>query len=240
MSTTAPPPRIGVLRPASASTDPAVALAEARVIRHELARRLGEVSIDLRNDGATIDPWLPLEHAAWPGDVDATIDLTPVTGTQPPRLLALFARTVEPAAADVRWRMLHHLGILPVEQLDDAELERRLPRPQRPTDLWLVVRDATELDVTETRLDALRSADSDETRAVDGWLDEVVAGLSIETGPMIARLTARVAELESALAEATSAAARSERLALDRIDELQAECDVLRERLARTELDTAR
>jgi hypothetical protein len=229
-------PRIGVLRPSTASHDPVVALAEARIVRHELTRRLGEVSIDFRNEGAVFAPWLPVEHGAWPSDVDATIDLTPVTGPEGPRLLSVFARTVDPTAADVRRRMLTHLGVLPVDLLDDAELQRRLPTPQRPTDVWLLVNAADRTDLSDPRVGALRG-DARESAAIDVWYDECVAGLPVDITPTVIRLTARIDELEVALADAQSEAARSERLALERLDELQTAYDVLRERLVRTELD---
>jgi hypothetical protein len=225
-----------VLRPSTASHDPVVALAEARIVRHELDRRLGAVSIDLRNEGGVIGPWLPVEHGAWPSDVDATVDLSPVTGPDGPHLLSVFARTVDPTAADVRRRMLTHLGVLPVDLLDDDELQRRLPVPQRPTDVWLLVHAADRTDLSEPHIAAFHG-DAREAAAIDAWFDEVVAGLPLEAAPTVTRLTARVDELEVALADAQSDAARSERLALDRLDELQSQCDVLRERLARTELD---
>lgn len=228
--------RIGVLRAATASRDPAVASAEARVVRHELERRLGAVSLDLRTEGGPLAPWLPSEHAAWPGDVDATIDLTPVTGPDRPRLLSAFARTVDPTAADIRRRMLAHLGLLPVDTLDDAELDRRLPTPRRPTDLWLLLTAADGTDLSDPHLAALRG-DPDEVAELDAWFDECAAGLPVDTAQTVTHLTARVRELEAALADAQSDAARSERLALDRLDELHAEHDVLRERLARTALD---
>jgi hypothetical protein len=232
----APALRIGVLRPSTASPDPVVALAEARVVRHELSRRLGEVNIDFRNDGGIIDPWLPAEHGAWPGDVDATIELSPVTGAEGPHLLAVFARTVDPTAADVRRRMLAHLGVLPIDHLDDDELHRRLPAPRRPTDVWLLARAAEVIDLSDRQLGSLRG-DDEEAAAIDAWFDQCVAGLSIDTSPTVARLSARVDELETALTDAQSDAARSERLALDRLEELQSRYDVLRERLTRTELD---
>ena len=49
-------PRIGVVRPAGGH--PVAAAAEARVVRHELERRLGPVTLDLRVDGDDpIGPW---------------------------------------------------------------------------------------------------------------------------------------------------------------------------------------
>jgi hypothetical protein len=229
-------PRLGVLRPSTASSNPVVASAEARIVRHELTRRLGEVGLDFRNDGGVIASWLPVEHGAWPGDVDATVDLTPVTRPGGPHLLSVFARTVDPTAADVRRRMLVHLGVLPVELLDDAELQRRLPTPQRPTDVWLLVNAADRTDLTDPHLGSLRG-DLREAAAIDAWFDECVGAVPLDTAPTIARLSARVDELEVALAGAQSDAARSERLALERLDELETACDVLREQLLRTELD---
>jgi hypothetical protein len=228
--------RIGVLRPSTASPDPAVALAEARIVRHELTRRLGEVSIDFRTEGSVVAPWMPAEHSAWPSDVDATLDLSPVAGPDGPHLLSVVARSVDPTAADVRRRTLTPLGVLTLGELDDDDLNERLPTPRRPTDIWLLVTAADHTDLSDPHLGSLRG-DAEEAAAIDAWFEECVHGLAVDTAPTVARLSARVAELETALAGAQSDAARSERLALERLDELQTECDLLRERLTRTELD---
>ena len=229
-------PRIGVLRPAGASRNPVVALAEARVVRRELERRLGAVTLDLRAVEPAPEPWRPVAHADWPAGVDATIDVGPVVGVEAPRLAALLGRTIDPGAADVRRRMLTHLGVLPVERLDDAALASLLPEPQRPTDVWLVIAGAGDTSGLDPAVRAL-GGDPDEMAAVDAWFESAVDGLVIDTGPAIERLTARVDALTIELAAAHDAAARSERLAVDRIDELQQECEVLRERLARAQLD---
>ncbi|MAT07126.1 MAG: hypothetical protein CL424_18995 [Acidimicrobiaceae bacterium] len=234
------PIRIGVLRSANASPDPVVALAEARVIRHELTRRLGEVSVDLRSRGSAIGPWEPVEHAAWPSDVDAAIDLDDGTGDSGLQLTTLFGRTLDPRAVEVRRRMLTHLGVLPIDRLDDDTLARRLPAPRRPTDVWILLRDAEQVEVADEALRALATdvdVDGTASSAVDAWIDRAVDGLGLDPAPTVARLQRQVDDLTAELAATADAARRAERLATERIDELSAECDALRERLERTRLD---
>lgn len=223
--------RVGVVR--ASSPDPVVALAEARVIRHELARRLGDVAVDFRTTGTASTPWTDRSHAAWPSDVDAVLDLDtlPDDGGA---LTVLYGRTLDPDAVDVRRRMLHHLGALPAPAVDDAWFDEHLPTPRRPTDVWITVHDADSVDVTDA---SIRAFGDDGSTVIDEWFDQFVGGLDVDPSPTIERLSARVAELEQELSVATSDAARSERAALDRIDELIDECAALRERLQRTELD---
>lgn len=230
------PMRFGVVRASDASTDPTMSEIEARVVRTELERRVGPVSLDLRTDGPTVGPWLPLEHAAWPADVDAVIDLADL-GSLAAQLPALFARTVEPVAADVRSRMLHHLSVLPVHTaLTDELLDELLPAPARPTDLWLVVRSADDLATGDPSHRFLRDDGADVT-GLDRWFDDTVAGLRIDVAPTVARLRADNAELRARLAAADDDRMRAERLATERIEHLTAERDSLRERLGRAQLD---
>lgn len=228
---TSVPIRVGVVR--SSSPDPVVALAEARVVRHELTRRLGEVALDFRTTGAASTPWIDRAHAAWPSDVDAVLDLDTIP-RESGALTALFARTLDPDAVDVRRRMLRHLGILPAPVVDDAWLDEHLPTPRRPTDVWIAVHDAASVDLADA---AVLAFGDDGSTAIDEWFDQFVGGLDADPSPTIERLSTRVAELERELAVVASEAARSERSALQRIDELIDECGALRERLRRTELD---
>lgn len=232
--------RLGVVRATDASIDPTVAEIEARVVRAELERRLGPVTLDLRTDGTAAGPWLPRAHAAWPADVDATIELGGL-GADAGHLVALFGRTVEPDAADVRSRMLHHLGVLPVDgSLDDDLLATLLPAPARPTDLWLVVGSASEAATREPAHQLLRSgATDDRTDALDRWFDDTVASLPVDTTPTIGRLRSEIAELRARLDAAHDGARRAERAALEHIEQLTTERDSLRERLDRAQLDPA-
>ena len=232
--------RLGVVRAADASTDPTVAEMEARVVRAELERRLGPVTLDLRTEGPTTGPWLPREHAAWPSDVDATIELGGL-GDDAGHLVALFARTVDPVAADVRGRMLHHLGVLPVDTaLTDHLLAELLPAPARPTDLWVVIRSAADLATGEPAHRLLRAdADGDRAEALDRWFDDTVAALPVDVEPTIGRLRAEVDELRARLEAAHDETRRAEREATEQIEHLTAERDSLRERLDRAQLDRA-
>ena len=242
--------RLGVVRAADASTDPTVAEMEARVVRAELERRLGPVTLDLRTEGPTTGPWLPREHAAWPSDVDATIELGGL-GDDAGHLVTLFARTVDPVAADVRGRMLHHLGVLPVDTaLTDHLLAELLPAPARPTDLWLVIRSAADLATGEPAHRLLRAdadadtdadtdADRDRAAALDRWFDDTVAALPVDVAPTIGRLRAQVDVLRARLEAAHDETRRAERAATEQIEHLTAERDSLRERLDRAQLDRA-
>lgn len=231
--------RLGVVRASGASTDPTIAEMEARVVRAELERRVGPVTLDLRTDGKTVGPWLPMAHAAWPGDVDATIDIDDL-GERAPHLVALFGRTVEPDAADVRSRMLEHLGVLPTGEtaLTDELLVDLLPAPARPTDLWLVVRAAADPATSDPAHRPLRlEPGADAVAAIDRWFDDVVAALPTDTTITIARLRAENIELRSRLRHADDELVRNERELLERIELLTAERDSLGERLDRAQLD---
>lgn len=232
--------RLGVVRARGASLDPTVASAEARVVQAELERRLGPVSLDLRTEGQPSGPWLPRQLAAWPADIDATVELSGL-GDRAPNLVALFSRTVDPTAADVRMRMLEHLDVLPVgdEPLTDARLDALLPPPARPTDLWLVARSASSLATNEPAHDALRlDADDAIVRELDGWFDDAVTNLGgASPDTEVARLRAEITQLRARLATANDDAIRTERLALDRLTDIEAERDSLRERLERAMLD---
>lgn len=230
--------RLGVVRAPDAAADVTLATIDARVVRAELERRLGPVTLDLRTAGTPAGPWMPIDHAAWPSDVDATIDLADLDGASH-ELAALFGRTVEPSAADVRRRMLEHLSILPIgdEPLTDDRLDALLPPPARPTDLWLVVRDASSITTTEPAHTLLRTAPTyDVIARLDRWFDAIAADLD-RTETTIARLRAEVIELRARLADAEDALMRSERLALDRLSVLETERASLRERLERANLD---
>ena len=232
------PLRIGVMRAPDASPDPTVAEMEARVVRSELERRIGPVTLDLRTDGPATGPWLPRELAAWPADVDATVELGDL-GDRAGHLVTLFGRTIDPDAADVRSRMLRHLGVLPVDApLTDDLLGELLPAPARPTDLWLVVRSAPDLATGDASHRLLgNEADGSDAAPIDQWFDTTVAALPGDTTPTITRLLADVGELRSRLDAAQNDLVRSEREALDRIEHLTAERDSLRERLDRAQLD---
>ncbi len=234
----APVPRIGILHPAR--PHPIVAAAEARVLEHELSRRLGEVTLDLRVDGEHIGVWQPMSTASWPTDVDAVLD-TDLWAPDLPPLASLFARTVEAGAAEVRRRMLEHLGVLPCPTFDQSALDA-LPDTIRVTDVWLIVSGADDVGVDDAGIAAFGSDPGDQAR-LDAALDAVADGLSVHdevdrsTRWSLQRSVAatavwrrRAAELESELAQSTRAAA-------ERLDELEAEIGVLRERLERNALD---
>lgn len=234
------PPRIGVLRHDRPSA--VVAHAEARVIGHELTRRLGALTLDLRVDGETIGPWRPVEHAAWPGGVDVAIDLDEIVADVGTPLTALFARTVDPEAADVRRRMLIHLGSLPVGRFDDAALAAATRIPLRPTDLWLLVTGADHVEVDDQAVRALAGAPLETLAAVDARFDALAdrlrstASVDDAATARLAALTARVGELERELEAARSDAARERLEAVHRLDELVAEQRRLVDRLDRAEL----
>lgn len=232
--------RLGIVRAQGASIDPTVASMEARVIRAELERRLGPVSLDLRTEGSAVGPWLPRHLAAWPADVDAIIELSDL-GDRAPWLIALFGRTVDPAAADVRRRMLEHLDVLPAgdDPLTDGQLDALLPPPARPTDLWLVVCSASSVATSEPAHDALRLDPDDATIGeLDGWFDDAVIDVGdAQLDATVARLSAEVTELRARVTTANDDATRTERQVLDRLTDIEAERDSLRERLERAMLD---
>ncbi|NNE13165.1 MAG: hypothetical protein HKN41_13075, partial [Ilumatobacter sp.] len=138
---------VGLLRPDRPRR--VVAEAEARVIATELERRLGELALDLRVSGEAIGPWRSAATAAWPGDVDVFVDDGALWADGAPALTALFGRTVDDGAAEVRARMLRHLGVVPSTPfvLDRERLEALDAWHVSPTDLWLV---AAAADAVET------------------------------------------------------------------------------------------
>ena len=236
----APAPIIGVLRPGSAS--PVVAAAEARVVRCELERRLGPVTLDLRIDGDVVGSWRPIGHAAWPAGVDAQFGPDELWAGDVPPLTALFARTVEPAAATVRAAMLRHLGVVPPEPfvLDDACLERLDPARVRPTDLWLIATAASEVTVGDVAVRAL--AGDVDTAALDAAFDRVVASLAEAPAVeairhrQLAHLAAERDELRARLAALAAGVDRDEADANRRLDELERENARWRDRCERAEL----
>jgi hypothetical protein len=235
--TDAAPPRLRITRPDRPRE--VVAVAEARVLAHELTRRLGPLTLDLRVHGEPVGPWLPVEHA---GPADAALDLAALQGHGMPPLTALLARTIDPEAADVRRRMLGHLGLLPIVELDDTALADAGRLPLRPTDLWLLASSAERVSAGDPSVAALAHVDDDAVARLDAAFDAVAdrlreaAAVDEATTDHSARLAARVRELGAALAEARREADRERVEALQLIEELTAEQRVLRERLERAEL----
>lgn len=232
-------PRFGVLRPERAH--PAVAVAEARVIRTETERRLGPVTLDLRIDGEPVGDWRPIAHASWPADIDATVDAAQLWGPDLPPLTTLFARTVEPAAASVRRRMLRHLGVLPDRPFDlDTELFDRLDDfPVRPTDLWLVATEARSVTHPDPSVRALATAPGSPAHGrLDQAFDRIADELrSFGDGEAtIARLKTQVDMIADELQSVREQLARSERESADRLEQSAALNSTLRERLERAEL----
>lgn len=234
--------RIGVLRPDRPGR--VVALAEARVIAAELERRLGPVVLDLRIDGPSIDGWSSVANASWPGSVDALVDASALWNAALPPLTTLFGRTIEPVAAEVRQRMLVHIGVIPGEpfELDDQRLAALSELPLRPTDLWLIARAAGGVSVTDPAIRAFgATVGTVEQGELDTAFDAVAAGLSdhpaVEITP--ARLIAVERSLSDRIAALASESLRNEREAVALIDQLRAENRMLRERLERAELQLA-
>ena len=231
-------PRIGIVRPDRPHR--AVADAEARVLQAEIDRRLGPTVVDLRVVGTDLGRWRSADHAAWPADVDVVIDADRLWGDHVPPLTALFARTIEPAAADVRRRMLTHLGVLPVDLVDDDDLAALLEGPARPTDLWLVVAEATRIDLADRRVAAFR-AQPDTIAALDAELDRVVAELpTLSDDSLLGRLrrSETLARAERRRAdEAAADLVRVQREAADLLDEARERSAVADEQAERTRLD---
>ena len=232
-------PRIGIVRPdrpCRAITD-----AEARVLQAEFDRRLGPTVLDLRVDGADLGRWRSSAHAAWPADVDDVLDVGEIWRADLPPLTTLFSRTVDPIAADVRRRMLVHLGVLPIERVDDDVIEAALARPIRATDLWLIVTAADHLEVSDRRVAAFRG-DADEAAELDRWFDQVVAALPVLSDDVLvdrlrrSEATGRAAQRLAA--EAAEELLRVQREAADRLDEIQARLAVAEERAERVRIDT--
>jgi len=230
------PVRVGVVRPNRPPRP--VAEAEARVIRTELTRRLGVVSCDLRVDGAPVGPWSSRATAAWPADIDLEIDAAILWNDELPPLTALFGRTVDATAADVRARMLEHLG-LGGRPLDDAVLDDAIP--WRPTDLWLLAR-RDGVAAGASRELAAFADDGRSSAPLDAAFDAIAASVRAGLPPdrsdaEVSRLRARVAELEAACAELADDADRREAEAVGLIDELEAEKAILVERELRVAID---
>lgn len=239
-----PPIRLGIVRPAGASSDATVAEIEARVLVTELTRRLGPVLLDLRTDGQAIGRWQPLAHAAWPTSIDATVDAVDAATLWSASLpmTALFARTVEPTAAEVRARMLTHLGLVPAEPtpLDGARLEALRELSLAPTDLWLIARAAAGVDTGVTEIDALATpAGAAALAELDRGLDTIAAAVTVAGERTVQSLQQELAALRSRVAEVEATAARDSREAADRFDALDHERTVLLERLERASLDGA-
>lgn len=227
-------PRIGVVR--TNRPLPVVAEIEARVIHHELARRLGRVTLDLRIDGPRLGRWLPLEHAAWPTDIDAQLDGTELWSDRHPPLAGLLARTIAPDAAAARIEMLRHLRILPAEPfvLDDDLFEALDPARIRPTDLWLIARSASAVTVTDGAIATL--TDVGDPAALDDLFDASVEQLDIDPSAELARVVAERDDLAQRITELEAEAERERITTLDRFERLSGELDVWRQRAARAEL----
>ncbi len=207
-------PRIGVIR--RDVPHPLVAEAEARVIAAELERRIGPITLDLRIAGGAAGPWAPAEHAAWPADVDAVVELDELTlddGSSRVALTALFARTVAPEAADVRRRMLVHLGLIDGRTFDDASLEALDDLVPTPTDLWLLVSSAPTVATSESAIAALAN-DADVAARIDAAFDRVAErlrthpGVSASERHEIERLRARLQAADRQVAELSDALTR--------------------------------
>lgn len=230
------PIRVGVVRPDRPALP--IAEAEARVIRSELTRRLGTVVCDLRIDGAPLGEWTTRATAAWPADIDVEIDPDSLWGNGLPPLTALFGRTVDPTAADVRGRMLEHLG-LGGRPLDDDVLDGDIP--WRPTDLWLLARRDGVAPGASPEL-ASFDADDGTVEMLDTAFDVLTAAIRAQVPAEravneIARLRARVSELEAEVGDAGSDADRREADAVRMIDDLKAENAILVERELRASID---
>ncbi len=238
-----PPVRIGIVRPAPVASDHRVAgivaEIEARVLAHELARRLGPVLLDLRIGGDALGRWQPLAHASWPAAIDARVDAGGLWSASTP-LTALFARTVQPAAAEVRARMLAHLGMIPAEPapLDAARLADLAGLCVRATDLWLLTRAATVVETGVAEIDALATPPTAPGIAqLDATFDALCAAVPLPSAATMQHMHDEVAALRARVAELEADAQRTAVESAVRIDDLMHERAVLRERLTRAELD---
>jgi hypothetical protein len=229
-------PRIGVLRPNRPRV--VVARAEARVLRFELERRLGPVTLDLRVAGTAVGLWDPIERAAWPVGVDAVLGATDLWSEGMPPLTSLFGRTVEPSTAAVRSGMLRHLGLLPSEPFtfDDAHLAGLDDARLRPTDLWVIVTAASHITTTDPAIRALTGVTDD--TVLDTVFDRVALDLAAEPAVatirarQLARLVSERDELRRRLAELEAEVARDH----DGYREVERELAVWRDRCERAEL----
>lgn len=170
---------LGLLRPAQASRHPIIAETEQRVVQFELDKRLPGCRLVLRQVGESIGPWRSLDGQPWPADdvVDIADDRLWRDGEPP--LTALFGRTIDPASADVRSRMLHFLGLLGDHDgtFDDRRLDDLLQLSISPTDLWLAVGRAATVTVSDRAVEALRGAPDQQAR-LDRVFDEIARGVS--------------------------------------------------------------
>lgn len=233
-------PRVGAIR----ADRPLAVVAEidARVIRHELERRAGPVSLDLRIDGTPIGRWASSDHLQGPSDVDALLDPAMLWNTSGPRLAHLFARTVAPEAAGARLAMLRHLGVVPNDPfvLDDICLARLDPTRVRPTDLWLVATTADDITVSDVDVRALgQAAAAGATDMLDTEFDRVAEALGdLPTSRRhIARLRSERDELRDLVAELEARARRDEADMNDRLAAVERDLAMWRERAERAELD---
>lgn len=241
--------RVGIKRPRDVSNNETIAVAEARVVCNELQRRLGPLGFDLRSDGAAIGPWQPHATAAWPTDIDLELEAADLWRADQPALTALFGRTVAPAAAEVRERMLIHLGVIPLEPapLDDERLSELSALRLRPTDLWLVVRNACELRLADPAVRGFsESVGSQACQLLDiefdrlaGLIERSRAEVGAETSRPLERLVSERDDLSRRVAQLELDARRLAAEAEVAIAQLQAELGVMSERLERSELNRA-
>lgn len=232
---------VGLLRPDRPRR--VVAEAEAAVVRAELERRLGDVVVDLRVDGAPLGPWRSVATAAWPEQVDVVLDAGLLWTPETPTLTPLFGRTVDDTAAEVRERMLRHLGVLPDGSFDlDEELLAPLERQNvSPTDVWIVARAASAVATGDPAIDGFAQSTLQDPQPVseklDAAFDAVTAGVPADVADRaVDRLRA---ERDAARRDAASADDELRRVraeVADRLDHLGAENAALRERLERAEL----
>jgi len=233
------PLRIGVLRPDRPFAP--LADAEARVVEHELARRLGPVVLDLRVDGAALGRWQPASHAGWPANLDAVAPSEALWAAGSSPLTALFATTVEPRAAEVRARMLAHLE-LAVSVLDDdavATLSRFNPSP---TDCWLIATGAAVVTATDPRWSALAAPTPQQLAQLAAAFDAAAASLAespaigAAQAVELARRSAECAALSDEVARLRAELTRQQAEAADKIDDLTASLRAAEDRLARAAL----
>lgn len=226
---------VGLLRPGRPRR--VVAEAEARIVNTELERRLAEVVVDLRVHGDAIGPWGSLATAAWPGGVDVVVDDGSPWATDVPALTPLFGRTVSDEAAEVRVRMLRHLGVVPAEPFvfDAGRLADLEAWHVTPTDLWLIARASSSVDTGDPAIDALVG----DVGGLDDAFDSLATTISDAIGDAGATSVRRLlAERDAARRGERAASDELRRMSVelaDRLDRLAAENAVLRDRLERTE-----
>lgn len=200
--------------------------------------------LDLRIERGSSGPFQPLAHAAWPTGIDARIDPSALWSSETSHLTPLFGRTIEPIAAEVRTRMLRHIGVVPTTPyvLDEAMLEALLEPSIRPTDLWIIVREATDVAVGDIAIKSFAaSSGSPEQTELDGVLDRAAGDVAKQlegdvTPRTIERLQADRRATDAELAALQDEFERSTRESVTRLDDLVAENLALRERLNRAEL----